>query len=333
MQNILLIRTDRFGEFILNLPAFRAVREKFPNSHIAVMAQSYVGGFIEGSPNRIDEIITYNPERQKGIWQSLKLIWSLKKRKINLAIIFNPSKKFNIITFLAGIPRRVGYNRKWGFLLTHKIEDKKYLGEKHEVEYNLDLAQLIGAETKDKSLFIPITKENKEFVEKRLANLYLHSGGVSGQGETLIAVHPWTSNPQKQWQIENFVELAEKISQWENFRVVIIGGREEREFSQRYFANNEKGIVNFTGEFTLSQSAALLKRCKLLVSCDSGPVHLAAAVGTPAIALFRSNIPGVGAKRWGPWGKEHIVIEKMNLEQISVEEVIKAVREIAIVKQ
>ncbi|OQX54352.1 MAG: hypothetical protein B5M48_01175 [Candidatus Omnitrophica bacterium 4484_213] len=353
MYKILLIRTDRFGEFILNLPAFRAVRKGFPNSHIAVMAQPYIRELIEDNPD-INEVIDYELENQKGILPGLKLSWFLKKKKFDLAIIFNPSKKFNIITFLAGIPLRVGYERKWGFLLTHKIEDKKYLGEKHEVEYNLDLVRLITRRTftplntppqaefngasatrftlKDKNPFIPVKKEDDEFVEKRLTNLYLHVGGVSGEEGTLIAIHPWTSNSQKQWPIGNFVELADKISQWEKVKVVIIGGKEEREFSQQYFANNVKGIVNFAGEFTLGQSAALLKRCKLLVSCDSGPVHLAAAVGTPVLALFRSGIPGVGAKRWGPWGKGHIVIEKENLEQISVEEVLKAVREIAIVR-
>ncbi|MCD6093490.1 MAG: glycosyltransferase family 9 protein [Candidatus Omnitrophica bacterium] len=332
MHKILLIRTDRFGEFILNLPAFRAVRKEFPNSHIAVMAQPYIRELIEDNPD-INEVIDYELENQKGIWPGLKLIRFLRKKKFDLAIIFNPQKKFNIITFLAGIPTRVGYERKWGFLLTHKIKDKKYLGEKHEIEYNLDLVRVVTRSTlhaprytlKDKNPFIPVKKEDEEFIEKKLRDLYFHPGGGSGEGEILIAIHPWTSNPQKQWPIANFVELADKISQWEKTRVVIIGGKDERKLSQKYFA--DINAIDFSGEFNLRQTAALLKRCKLLVSCDSGPAHLAAAVGTSVLALFRSGIPGVGAKRWGPWGKGHIVIEKENLEQISVEEVLKAVRQ------
>ncbi|MCK4859697.1 MAG: glycosyltransferase family 9 protein, partial [Candidatus Omnitrophica bacterium] len=334
LDKILLIRTDRFGEFILNIPAFRVVREEFPDSHIAVMVQPYAREIIEGNPD-VNEIITYNSNKQKGIWQSLKLICFLREKKFDLVIIFNPSKKFNIITFFAGIPKRVGYNRKWGFLLTHKIEDKKYLGEKHEVEYNLDLVQAAGcklqATSKEKrTILYPISyilypiqislkKEDEEFIERQLTE-----NDVS-KDESLLAIHPFTSNPKKQWAIENFVELAHKISQWKKTKVVIIGGKDERELSRKYFVNIN--VIDWTGELSLRQTAVLLKRCKLLISCDSGPVHLAAAVETPAAVIFRSGISGVGAKRWGPWGKGHI-IEKENLDQISVEEVLKAVQQI-----
>jgi len=306
------------------------VRKRFPNSHITVITQPYVKEIVKGNPD-IDEIITYDHKTQKGIGESLKLIWLFRKRKFNLVIIFNPQKKFNVITFLARIPIRIGYNRKWGFLLTDKIEDKKYLGEKHEVEYNLDLVKLIAANCKqqivsyglkDKSLFIPVKQDDEEFVKKRL-----RENNISKQ-EILFAIHPFTSNPQKQWQIEKFIELARRISQWQKARVIIIGGKEEQKVGQQYFAEGNEAIIDFSGKFSLKQTAALLKKCKVLISCDSGPVHLASAMGTPIVAIFRNAISGTSAKRWGPWRVKHIVVENKELDRILVDEVEKAIGQI-----
>ena len=87
-----------------------------------------------------------------------------------------------------------------------------------------------------------------------------------------------------------------------------------------------KDIVDLINQTSLVELAAVLKSCSLLVSCDSGPMHLAAAVGTPVVALFRNDLPGKTAKRWGPWGKGHMVIEKASLNDISVDEVFNIVK-------
>jgi len=110
--------------------------------------------------------------------------------------------------------------------------------------------------------------------------------------------------------------------------VVIIGGREQQNKNIELYSDLSDRIVNLTGKTTLRQLALLLKRCRLLVSCDSGPVHLASCVGTPVIAIFRNDIPGKNARRWGPWGKGHIVIEKNNLCDITVDDVLNKIKEI-----
>jgi ADP-heptose:LPS heptosyltransferase len=88
----------------------------------------------------------------------------------------------------------------------------------------------------------------------------------------------------------------------------------------------DEGVINLINKTSLPELSAVLKRASLLVSGDSGPIHLAAAVGTPVVALFRNDLPGKTAKRWGPWGEGHIIIEKNKLEDISVDEVLNAVR-------
>jgi heptosyltransferase-2 len=318
IKRILLIRTDRFGEFILNTPIIRAIKEKLPLGYLCIMVNPSVREIAEGNPY-INEIMIYDEKRMHGFFKSLKLIFEIKKKKFDLVIILNPKKKFNVITFLTGIPVRLGYNRKWGFLLTHKIEDRKSSGQKHEVEYNLDLVRRIGIDTQDKSLFISVDKEDEQFIDSLLKDL-----GIINT-DLLIALHPWTSDPVKQWSIEDFSRLAQRLSKELSCKVIIIGGKEEIDKSINFCQGNPD-LINLTGKLTLRLSAALLNKCRLLISNDSGPVHLACAVGTPVIALFRSDIAGKSARRWGPWGEEHIVIEKPNLSDIEVEEVLEKVR-------
>lgn len=319
IERIFIVRTDRFGEFILNIPAIRAVRKKYPASHIAVLVNPTVKEIIEGTPF-INEVIIYDGANKKGFLNKLRFIFRIKKSKFDLAIILNPGKEFNIMTFFAGIPIRLGYNRKWGFLLTHKIEDRKSLGQKHEVEYNLDLVRRIGIDTQDKSLFISVDKQDERFIDSLLKEL-----GIINT-DLLIALHPWTSDSLKQWPVENFSQLAKRLLKEFSCKVIIIGGKEEIGRNTDFSQENPE-LINLTGELTLRQSAVLLKKCRLLVSNDSGPVHLACAVGTPVIALFRNDIPAKSARRWGPWGEGHTVIEKNNLGDISVDEVLAKIQE------
>ena len=310
IKNILVVRNDRFGEFLLNIPALRALKETFINTRIIAVVNSYVKELVECMPF-VDEIIEWGREKH-ALSRKLKLIGNLRKKNINIAIMLNPSPEFNIFTYLAGIPIRVGYDRKWGFLLTHKIEDKKYLGEKHEVEYNLELVDLIQAKTEDKTLSLKIDSSiTDNFGVKDNANL--------------VAVHPWTSDAVKQWPIDNFRKLSERLIKEKNLKIAIIGGKEELNKNKELFSDSN--LINMTGKTTLKQLASLLKKSRLLISGDSGPVHLACAVGTPVIVIFRNDIPGKSAKRWGPWGPGNFIIEKDNLCDITVDEVFSKAKE------
>lgn len=317
--NILVVRNDRFGEFLLNIPAMRAIKETFTNAKLTVIISPYVRELAKGIPF-IDEIIEWGREKHSLI-AKLELVQLLRKRNVDIAIMLNPSKEFNILTYLSGIPVRVGYNRKWGFLLTHKREDKKYLGQKHEIDYNLELVSLIGAKTQDKTLSLAIEDDVvKDICQEFNIKTY----------DNLVTLHPWTSDAIKQWPLDNFRALAQRLIEELGIKLVIIGGKEESARSLGCFNNESNNLINLTGRTTLMQLAALLKKCKLLISGDSGPVHLAACVGIPVIAIFRSDIPGKNSRRWGPRSYRSIVIEKPNLSDISVEEVFIKAKEIMI---
>lgn len=309
VKNILVVRNDRFGEFLLNIPALRALKEKFVEAKITLVVDSYVRELAESIPF-VDEVIEWG-QGQHSLPEKFRFIRLIAKKNIDLAIMLNPSKELNIFTYLAGIPVRLGYARKWGFLLTHKMPDKKYIGDKHEIEYNLELVGLVGAKTQDKTLSLLID-DNLPEIEGR---------------ENLVAIHPWTSDPIKQWPKEYFAELIERLIRDLHAKVIIVGGKEELEESARLFKDCGSALIDLTGRTTLRQLAVLLKECKLLISGDSGPVHLGVCVGTPVLAIFRNDIPGKSAKRWGPRGDKDRVIEKNNLCDITVEEVLNKAKE------
>ncbi|MBU1726179.1 MAG: glycosyltransferase family 9 protein, partial [Candidatus Omnitrophica bacterium] len=296
VKKVLVVRNDRFGEFLLNIPAFRAIKESFVNAKITAAVNPSVSE-LAGCVTYLDEIIEL-PHKKRSWKQILSLAEELQKKNFDLAVILNPSKDLHIATFIAGIPVRVGYSRKCGFFLTHRIKDQKHLALKHEVEYNLELVNLIGASTADLNLGIRLPQDAKVEPDK-----------------DLIAVHPWTSDPVKQWPLNNFVDLVKRLT-GSGFRVAVVGGKEEEPRSKELFENINSSVNSFTGKTSLKELAVLLKKARLLISGDSGPVHLACCVNTPVVAVFRNDLPGKTAKRWGPWGKANFVIEKSNLADI-----------------
>ena len=175
---------------------------------------------------------------------------------------------------------------------------------------------LLGATTGNKSLELRIPEEVKLAALKKFG-IDLH--------EPVVAVHPWTSDPVKQWPLERFKALVDGLAISSLGRVVIIG-KPEPWHQPVVFAG--KNITDLSGKTTLVEAAAVLGHCRCLVSCDSGPVHLASAVGTSVVALFRNDMPGKNPERWGPWGKGHQVIQAAGMDKICVDDVSRAVDQI-----
>jgi len=316
IKNILAVRSDRFGEFLLNIPAMRALKENFKGSRLTLAVDPYVEGLARAL-GFVDEVVLW--ENRRHNWSEiLKFSSRIRKDRFDLCVILNPSKDSHLAAFLGGVPVRLGYDRKWGFLLTHKIKDRKTLGEKHEVEYNLDLVSAVGVTTQDTSLRIPLAEAE---IARAGEDFKL---GASGK---IVAIHPWTSDPVKQWPPEFFYSLTKKMLECNGIKIVVIGGKEEAIRAGALFKDMGGQFIDATGKTSLVQLAGLLKNCRLLISCDSGPAHLASCVGTPALVLFRSDLAGKTAKRWGPWGSGNYVIEKSKVTDITPEEVFNKARE------
>ena len=304
IKRILLIRTDRIGDVVLSTPAIKAVRDSYPDAYIAFMVRPYAKDIVEGNPY-LDEVIVYDKDRvRKSFFATLLFGLGLRKKRFDTAVILHPTNRSHIITFLAGIPNRIGYDRKMSFLLTKKVSDKKFLGDKHERDYTLDLLQSIGITPKDRSLFVPVTDSAKNAVDIKLAR-----EGYNGSAP-LVAVHPGASCPSKKWPAERFASLIDRLKERYGFQIAVVAGQGDAEEAAALKKNLKSDVIDLSGKTTLAELAALFKKCSLFISNDSGPVHIASAVGTPCVVIFGRKQRGLSPKRWGPTGKRDIILHK-----------------------
>lgn len=319
INKILIVRNDRFGEFLLNIPAISAIRRNFPQAAITLVVKPSVKELAIRIPG-IDFVLTWDSHTRHTLKEKLIFLRELKTNKFDLALMLNPSKEFNVLTFLCGIPLRLGYNRKLGFLLNLRIEDVKNQGLKHEVDYNLDLVRALGipdTAQEDAKFALEISERD---ISDRAANR------LKTCNNDFIVLHPWASNQEKEWPLAKFRELALELIK--NFRkkIVLVGGIEEARRAGDFL--NQPDIVNLAGMTSLIDLAAILKKSCLLVTNDSGPMHLACIMKTPVLAIFRKYPLGVSARRWGPIGENNLVIENEVIGNISVSEVLNGAKKI-----
>ena len=266
------------------------------SAYIAMMVSPEAADLVRGNP-AIDEVIVLDKDAEhRGIKGSLGMARFLRQKKFDLALVLHPTNRVHLLMFLAGIPRRVGYYRKLGFLLTDKIAHKKQLGEKHEREYTLDVVRYLGIIPRETALYIPISPESAAWVKG-----FFEQEKINPQ-DRLLAVHPGASCPSKIWPVERYSEVADCLHERYGLRVVVVGGRQQAYLAQRVVEGMKHPAINIAGKTSVGQLAALLKECDLFLSNDSGPVHIASAVGTPVVSIFGRAQKGLSPLRWGPTG-------------------------------
>ncbi len=337
-RRILIVRTDRLGDVILSIPVIRALRQEFPQSYIAMMTSFYTKELLEGNPD-LDEVIVLDKQaKDKGCLAAFKLANLLRGKKFDLAVVLHPTTRAHLLVFLAGIPRRIGYNRKFGFLLTDRIKHTKQFGQKHESEYALDLVRYLGIIPADKNFFIPLKTEAEQWAQG-----FINQAQIQ-HNDKILVIHPTASCPSKTWPAERFAEVADRLIQRYGFKAIIVSGPADFQKAQAVIKNMHAQVLDLTGKTSISQLVSLLRRSDLLISTDSGPMHLASALGVPLIAIFGRSQAGLSPLRWGPVGEKCRVLYKTAgctvclahncrqdfacLKATSVEDVLKAAEEI-----
>ena len=303
------------GDVLMNFPALRLLRQTFPKAWIAMMADAGVQDLLKNNAD-IDELMVVDAPRIKtDLRYRMGLTRKLKRARFGLAVVSNADKHLHTMVFLAGIPERVGYDRKRGFLLTKKLKDLKGSGGRHEIDWNLDLIKLVSDRQWDGEHGLRPEPRASQDMEARIDR-------EIGTRSPIVAVHTGTSNPRKRWPVEKFAELCARLSAQTGAVPVLIGGEEERPFAQAILAAHPSCAVDWTGSFTLRQLVAFLNspRVKVLVSSDSGPVHVAWMSGVPVIALYAQDVPGSDPVRWGPRNPSSRILHKP-IKDISVDDV------------
>jgi heptosyltransferase-2 len=266
------------------------------------MCRPYTSDIVENNPY-LDEVIVFDKDnKHKSIWASLKFSLYLRKKKFDLAFILHPTERVHWVTFFAGIPERIGWNRKKGWLLTKAISHTKQEGLKHELEYTLDILRTMDIPIVDKTIYFPIKEESEQKIESLLAKKSIH------KGEGFIVIHPSASCPSKRWPQEYFLQLVKLLKEKTGLKIIVITAKNEKDFVEKIIKGNE--VIDLRGELSLSEIGSLLKRAKLFISNDSGPVHIAAALGIAVISIFGRNDPGLSPRRWKPLGEKSIYLHR-----------------------
>lgn len=321
--NILLVSVTGIGNTIFFTPVARNLRRIFPRAVIHFLGSPATLPVVAGAPC-IDHQIPYQKDGPFKLWRQWTLLRHLRRQKFDLAVCAFSERstvKFSLLAFLSGAPVRAGVNEAGrGFLFSHSIVPRS---DRHEVLQNLDiLATVVPGDLTDE-IFFEVGEEARLSAEG-----ILQSEGV-GKKDLLVAMHPGCTPAAlaKRWPPENYRQLGAWLQDEKNARVVLVGGKAERELAQ-HIAAAVPGALALAGRLSLKQTAAVLERCRLFVGHDSGPMHMAAACAVPVVALFGPTNPEV----YAPYCRQRWIItppagQEGRMEAISVERVVEVVRQ------
>jgi len=279
----LLIRsTNWVGDAIMALPALRAVRARFPEAEITILAKPYVA-FLYKNQHVCDNIMYVDYRRD--------MVGDLRAQKFDVALLLQNAFEAAWFAWRAGIPERIGYARDGRSLLLTKAVSVPKTGEipAHEQYYYLELLRRIGwldSVPNESFVKLEVPEENR-----RRASDFLLSAGV--QRDTLrVAIGAGASyGSAKCWPPDRFAELANRLHAEGKVDIILFGTRGEAPVSSAIAAGMRRPPIDFTGKTAINDLPALLSQCHLFIGNDSGAMHVAAAVGLPVVAVFGPTDP------------------------------------------
>lgn len=333
-ERILIVEVNWLGDVLFSTPAIRALRNRFPNSYIGVLVHKRCKEILEGNPN-VDEVIILDENgNHKGLLGKLELIGQLKAQHFDTVYLFHRSFTRTLICFLSGIRNRIGYyTPKRRFLLTESISPPKQ--EIHRAAYFYYLiakSMPTNIETLHCDFFI--TDSDIFYINDILDKQNLN------QNQKLVVMHPVGNWPPKRWPKENFARLADELIEKFAVSVVFSGELKEQGVISDILGLMKNKAINLAGKTTLKQLGALFKRADLVISADSGPLHISVALDRPTVAIFGPTSPVIT----GPLALQNtsILQKEINcvipcyvdncldnrcMKQISVEDVINSIEE------
>lgn len=291
IERILIIRLAPLGETVLTTPVVRALRLHFQNAYIAYMVAPTREDLVSANPH-LNEVLTYHASVPK-------LVSQIARRKFQMAVVLQPTFRLVLHTFLAQIPFRVGFETNTGRkkLLNLAVPNNT---AQHETQRYLDVVRALGVEVVDNEPEVFVDSAGIAWVNNFLENQMLNNS------TPIIGLNPGAATAYRRWHASNFATLGDRLHEAYGAHIVITTGPQEGELADQVAKQMTYPpvIVNQT---TPMQLAALLQRCRLYVSNDTGPMHLSTAVKTPTIALFGAS----NLTQWAPpWDKHAVLARK-----------------------
>jgi lipopolysaccharide heptosyltransferase II len=306
-SKILIIRLGSVGDVVRTLPALRSLRERFPSAYIAWLVEEKAKGILEGNPD-LDRIILFPRKKLvKGfihpftflptLIEPLRFIRELRRMTFDLVLDFHGILKSGLISFLSGANHRVGFSRGFCKELNY-IFNNYHVNPKdkrlNRIEKNLSLLSALGIEPVELDPIIPLRQDDKKEIDNFFQQNMLENY------HPLIVIHPETSatTPYKRWDEERYATLADTLIEDYHARVILTWGPGELSTVEEIAHRMKHPPLIACQTENLQKLTEIFRRCDLYIGSDTGPMHIAASVRTPVVALFgptdhRVNAPSL----------------------------------------
>ncbi|ACH37883.1 ADP-heptose--lipopolysaccharide heptosyltransferase [Citrifermentans bemidjiense Bem] len=288
-MNILIIKPGAIGDLLLITPVVRALRGIYPSARVTLVVSSRGTASLFSHNPLVNDVIVFDRKGEHSSWGSLFQLWRrIREKKFDLVLNFQRSNLKGWLLASAALPSRI--------LVYHKAKRRIV----HAVVNHLETLKPLGIEPAncEISLQIGVGKEDEAFAADLLRPLWL-------EGRDVVAVNPGASHPVNRWGVEHFAGLCDLLSERLGAKVIIVGGADDTVLADQIVAKATSSPVVLTGKTSLLQLGAILQKSALLVTGDTGPMHIATAVGTRVVALFGAADP----ERTGPVGEGHRVMQ------------------------
>lgn len=313
-ERVLIVRTGAIGDVANALVVANAIREAAPATRVGWVAHDLVRPLVDGHPS-VDRVHLW--PRGSGLAGFRALVREVRAERYGLALDLQRIAKSALVARLSGAPRVVGFDRArskelaW-LLPTERLHPRP--DSRHRVEGYLDVVQHLG---------LPLPRVLHRLPEDARAAAWAEER-VRAWGAPPILIHVGATKPPNRWPAERFGGLAGALARDPGGPVVLVGGPAEVETAKRALASAGSEVHDLVGATDLRQLIELCRRARLVVSADSGPMHLAAAVGTQVLALFGPADPAAT----GPWGAQHRVLRapRLAMEELPVKPVLTTAR-------
>lgn len=300
MKNILIIKLRYIGDVLLATPVLRALRDEFPHARVTTLVNRGAEELLKWNPD-VNEVLVLN---RTGAAGAIRFARHIRRLRFDCVVDLTDSDRSAILSRLSGAPVRIGFNeeRRWrGLLYTSVVYPSP--GAIHRVEHDLEAVRALGVAPKASRPVLYTSLQDDEEASRLLEKL---EAGSSARGKPFVMLHPGARYWFKAWPAERFAELADRLVAAMGCQVLVAGDSRDQEVAESIQRQSRAGVQVLAGRTTLLQLAAVLKRCTLFIGNDNGPMHMAAALGIPVVALFGPSDPAV----WGPRAEKAIVLYK-----------------------
>lgn len=310
IERLLIRGTNWVGDSVMSVPAMREIRRIFPRARISLLVRPWVRDVYAGA-DFIDEILEFDKtQTHRGVPGLLRLASELRQRKFEVAILLQNAIEAAILSWLAQIPVRIGYARDGrGVILTHHCRIDPEVLRMHQAYYYLDVltaARLLDGRPWLRSDYRLSIDLAVRAADQAAAGQMLRDQGVE-PGQTLIGINPGAHyGGAKRWSSRRYAAVADALVSKFDARILVFGSPGERRVADEVASCMVHKPLVFAGRTTLGQLMGLIRECSLLITNDSGPMHLAAALAVPQVAIFGSTSDAAT----GPLSERAVVIKE-----------------------